>query len=99
MKENKGYTLRMSSDLHSRIKYLKKFLKTKGVKNFDAPIEKYIFDMVSALEKKNGISKDDWKEALFCPQCNSLLAKKKGKNGYFYGCLNYPKCKYTRNLD
>jgi len=30
-----------------------------------------------------------------CPQCGGTLVRRKGKYGYFYGCSNYPKCKYT----
>lgn len=39
---------------------------------------------------------------LICPRCNSglvLRTAKKGSNAgnEFYGCKNYPRCKYTRN--
>lgn len=29
-----------------------------------------------------------------CPECKSPLNKREGKYGSFYGCTNYPKCKY-----
>ena len=33
-----------------------------------------------------------------CPRCgNGVLVKRHGRNGDFWGCSNYPKCKYTRN--
>lgn len=35
---------------------------------------------------------------VMCPKCNSTMKVRKGKNGEFYGCLNYPKCKGTRNM-
>ena len=28
-----------------------------------------------------------------CPKCGSALVKRKGKNGEFWGCSNYPECK------
>jgi len=31
-----------------------------------------------------------------CPICGGKLIQKNGKYGSFYGCSNYPKCKYTR---
>lgn len=31
-----------------------------------------------------------------CPKCGSELVFKNGKYGPFYGCSNYPKCKYIR---
>lgn len=33
-----------------------------------------------------------------CLQCGSELAIKHGKAGAFFGCVNYPNCKYTRPL-
>ncbi|MBR6249637.1 MAG: NERD domain-containing protein [Bacteroidales bacterium] len=33
-----------------------------------------------------------------CPRCGAKLVLKKGKFGAFYGCINYPECKYTLNL-
>lgn len=31
----------------------------------------------------------------FCPKCGGHLIERKGKYGTFYGCSNYPKCRYT----
>lgn len=33
-----------------------------------------------------------------CPKCGGELYKRNGKFGQFYGCANYPACKYTRNI-
>lgn len=30
-----------------------------------------------------------------CPRCSGLLVKRQGKFGAFYGCINYPSCRYT----
>ncbi len=30
-----------------------------------------------------------------CPQCGGLLVLREGRYGSFYGCSNYPKCRYT----
>ena len=30
-----------------------------------------------------------------CPRCGSALTKRNGKNGEFWGCTNYPKCRTT----
>lgn len=37
-------------------------------------------------------------EVLCCPVCGSELARRSGRFGAFYGCTNYPRCKYTRNI-
>ncbi|HEC1759575.1 TPA: type I DNA topoisomerase [Campylobacter lari] len=33
-----------------------------------------------------------------CPDCDGELAIRKGRYGEFIACLNFPKCKYSRNL-
>ena len=37
-------------------------------------------------------------ETEVCPQCGSLLRRRSGKFGDFYGCSNYPRCRFTRNV-
>lgn len=34
-----------------------------------------------------------------CPECGGLLKLKSGKYGIFYGCMNYPNCRYTKKYD
>lgn len=34
-------------------------------------------------------------KSLVCPKCDGDLGVRKGQHGKFYGCSNYPKCKYT----
>ena len=43
--------------------------------------------------KENIIDKDPNK----CPKCGGHLVERNGKYGKFFGCSNYPKCKYTEN--
>ena len=33
-----------------------------------------------------------------CPRCGKTLVLRNGKYGNFYGCSNYPKCKFTLNI-
>lgn len=33
-----------------------------------------------------------------CPRCGGKLVVRHGKNGDFYGCSNFPKCKFSKNL-
>ena len=35
-------------------------------------------------------------EGKVCPFCSGELKLRSGKCGSFYGCSNYPKCRYTR---
>ena len=34
-----------------------------------------------------------------CPRCGSPLVLRSGHYGRFYGCVRYPSCKYTRNIE
>lgn len=34
-----------------------------------------------------------------CPRCGGVLVKRNGRYGAFYGCANYPGCRYTRNAE
>ena len=34
-----------------------------------------------------------------CPKCNCELLLRKGRYGEFIACSNFPKCKYTKNID
>lgn len=33
-----------------------------------------------------------------CPECDGFLVERKSEYGSFYGCSNYPKCNYTKNI-
>lgn len=34
-------------------------------------------------------------ENLICPKCDGELKLRNGRNGKFYGCTNYPRCRFT----
>lgn len=34
---------------------------------------------------------------ILCPKCGSSLIKRSGRFGEFWGCLNFPDCKYTKD--
>lgn len=45
------------------------------------------------------IKKRQMIEGGICPQCKGSLVERNGRYGRFLGCSNYPKCKFTHNLD
>lgn len=49
---------------------------------------------------KTGIIKPETKtQKESCSKCNGYLIKRSGKFGSFFGCSNYPKCRFTRKID
>lgn len=79
---------------------------------FDDTQKREIFDYIKnnqhvgkearAAHKQNVIaykeSLEEIKKQKICPYCKSELVLRNGKNGKFYGCKNYPKCRYTRSF-
>lgn len=63
------------------------------VSNFYKPFEKNL------LEQEKNITDEKLEELSHevCPECGSKLRLKKSRFGAFWGCSNYPKCKYTKN--
>ncbi|MEC7784447.1 MAG: NERD domain-containing protein [Bacteroidota bacterium] len=46
---------------------------------------------IKAQEKRRA----DFKKKKICPRCEKKLVLRKGKYGKFYGCQNFPTCRYT----
>lgn len=43
---------------------------------------------------------DRWNEAIrTCDECGAYMVKRDGQYGEFFGCLNYPECQYTRQIE
>ena len=42
---------------------------------------------------------EEMKKQKICPYCKSELVLRNGKNGKFYGCKNFPKCRYTMKFE
>ncbi len=38
---------------------------------------------------------DEMEKQKICPYCKTELVLRNGKNGEFYGCKNFPRCRYT----
>lgn len=48
------------------------------------------------FERLAGLAADGKAET--CPRCGGELVKRKGRFGAFFGCSNYPGCRYTKNI-
>ena len=65
------------------------------IKNSNRRENKYHIDNV----QNNIAVKESNIELLKCPKCGGDLIIRNGKYGKFYGCSNYPSCKYTKKMD
>lgn len=63
---------------------VKSYQREKGQQVEDT----YSLDSLIEEEEKQNI----------CPYCKTELVARKGKYGDFYGCSNYPKCKFTKKM-
>ncbi|MCV5625734.1 topoisomerase DNA-binding C4 zinc finger domain-containing protein, partial [Escherichia coli] len=63
------------------------------VEEFIKENDEYVQGLIDELDR-NGISISS--NATPCPVCNNgFLRKRKGQNGFFWGCSCYPECKTT----
>ena len=52
-------------------------------------------DKLEVDDLRDLMEKDD---VLLCPKCGSEMILRHGKNGDFYGCTNFPRCKFTMGI-
>lgn len=60
----------------------------------DCHINQKVFEKLS---KEMEIARSQAGKKL-CPRCGSILVKRSGKYGSFWGCGGYPECRYTQNI-
>jgi restriction system protein len=56
-----------------------------------------LIEYIRLAEKGGFNSQPKINENLKCPKCEGFLVERESKYGVFYGCSNYPKCKYILN--
>jgi DNA topoisomerase-1 len=66
------------------------------MREFWQPFTTLIQDKEKSVQRKD-VTQESLDEK--CPECNSQLSIRLGRNGRFIGCTNYPECSYTRNLN
>lgn len=84
------FTARMEQSLDEIAEGKKEWKKI--LEDFYQPFEKKLEKKYKEVEKK--VEKTDKK----CPECGASLVIRMGRYGRFYGCSNFPKCKYTRPI-
>lgn len=85
-------------------------IKSQATKTLLSPEQmKNFYGKLIALQSENTVKTDQHIENIhkmqedlrrgICPRCGSKLLLRNGKNGMFYGCSSYPKCKFTKRID
>ncbi len=58
----------------------------------------YAKEHVQNIERKKKKIKSEIKNNI-CPRCGSLLKRRNGKHGSFFGCGSYPKCRFKIDIN
>jgi len=69
-------------------------LISTGKKDYIEDLKEFYNNLDDEIKK---VSPDENEEKI-CPECGSKLVIRKGKFGLFYGCSNYPSCKYIQPI-
>jgi DNA topoisomerase-1 len=69
----------------------------RGQVKWNKVLEKFYRSFGKDLERAQKEMKGEVMTPLSCPECNSPLTIKSGRNGLFLGCSGYPECRYTAN--
>lgn len=87
--------------------YLHDFIEEKPIKISESQVD-MIYNFLDDKRAKE-ISDDEHSASVrnmldniennICPICGGKLVKKEGSYGEFYGCSNYPKCKFSKHGD
>lgn len=67
----------------------------KGKESFETFYQNQILGLKFLIVKAKEIEIKPSADAIICPNCGKLMVKRKGKNGYFWGCSGFPECKTT----
>ena len=85
IKEDPAYKTLSPQEMEKYYYKLYEFWKTNGI-----GLEEHIMNIRQAEEKlSEGI----------CPRCGGRLVPRTGKYGQFWGCENYPKCKFHKTFE
>ena len=62
----------------------------------------FVYIIIKSIRKDIGNTDQKYisklQENNLCPLCGAILKERDGKYGKFYGCSNYPNCKYTKKI-
>ena len=66
-----------------------------GKETFEKFYREQLRDLAKLLDKAKSARITPSAGTVLCPKCGRAMIRRKGKNGFFWGCSNYPECKMT----
>lgn len=96
-KDLEKYDHDMYSSKKNMVELAESFLKDNIEDEYYDIASRYKKDLINQEnknEENNQVSPNN-EEYKICPKCGGNLVERKGKFGDFYGCSNFPKCRYT----
>lgn len=45
------------------------------------------------------LAEEPYGEAKKCPRCGNIMKRRNGRYGEFWGCMGFPSCRYTENVE
>jgi DNA topoisomerase-1 len=66
------------------------------LKEFYIPFQK---DLELAKVSMRDVKREQIPTDVICERCGSKMVKRWGKRGYFLACSNYPRCRYTKEIE
>ena len=66
-----------------------------GYESFDKFYRGQLQSLSALLDKAKTAEIMPSKNSVLCPSCGKSMIRRKGKNGYFWGCSGFPECKTT----
>ena len=88
---------------------LRQYLFTYGRPIYSAADMERLYAALTEYQRYNGVSREEHLNDLKlrqeriengrCPLCGGTLVLKHGRYGDFYGCSNFPRCKFKKNVD
>ena len=103
----KGNTEYINANNVYSISEMKQAIKNTNEASLDIDDMKRIYDQLIDIKNNSCVSLREHVDNVetmleniedgICPRCGGNLVERNGKNGKFYGCSNFPKCKFTKN--
>ena len=103
----KGNTEFIKSDHVYNLFELMHLIKEKSDTPLSTESIKALYNILSQHDKSDEITNEEHIQNIMemqekisnniCPRCGGTLVERHGKNGAFWGCSNFPKCRFTKS--